>query len=324
MATNQGFKNFVCKDNLDPEFWYYYLEEVVPSFMSYASGNTFKEVSKKDVENTVVRIPPLSEQRRIAAILSTVDRVIVGKERLLEAKKTRKRALMQKLLNPGTNGNSAFSRVGAGGTRNEGRIRWAKQGQQDALGWTWKRLGDIGQITTGKTPDTSSPANFGANIPFITPGDFSDGPFIKETDRSLSMEGAKISRVLPSGSIFTVCIGATVGKTGISRVPSACNQQINALNVNPEFDCMFCFYALSHHFNKKKSRLVGAETLPLVNKTDFSNFRIPLPPFAMQHRIAAILAAADREIDGLAHEIDAWKEKRKALLQLLLSGKVRV
>lgn len=313
MTTNQGFKNFVCKDNLDPEFWYYYLDVVIPSFLSCASGNTFKEVSKRDIEQTTVRLPPLTEQRRITAILSACDRVVESKQKLLEEKKRQKRALMRMLLEP-EGGDAAFSRVG--GTRPEGRI--TKQA------WKWKRLGEIGRVTTGKTPNTTNTDYFGGDIPFITPGDFSDSPYITKTERTLTSSGVSKSRVFPAGTIYTVCIGATVGKVGICSVRATCNQQINALEVSSGYDALFCYYAVRYHFNKGKGRLVGAETLPLVNKSDYSQFSIPVPPLSEQHRIAGILSTADREIDGLAREIGAWKEKRKALSQLLLSGKVRV
>ena len=313
MTTNQGFKNFICKDNLDPEFWYYYLDVVVPSFLSCASGNTFKEVSKSDVEKTIIRLPSLPEQRRITAILSASDRVVESKQQLLDSKKRQKRALMRMLLEP-NGGDAAFSRVG--GTRPGGRI--------PNRAWSWKPLGEIGRITTGKTPNTTNAGYFGGDIPFITPGDFSDAPYITKTERTLSASGAGKSRVFSAGTIYTVCIGATVGKVGVCSVRATCNQQINALEVSSEYNALFCYYAVRHHFNKGKGRLVGAETLPLVNKSDYSQFSIPVPPLSEQHRIAAILAAADREIDGLAREIEAWKQKRKALSQLLLSGKVRV
>lgn len=315
MATNQGFKNFICKANLDPEFWYYYLDVVLPAFLSCASGNTFKEVSKADIEKTIIRLPPLSEQHRIVAILSTCDWVIELKWKLLEEKKAQKRALLQLLLEP-KGGNSSFSLVGIGGRRSEKRI--------PNRVWTWKRLGDIGRISTGKTPDTTIPGYFGGNTPFITPGDFSETPYITKTERTLTTGGTRETRVFPPGSIYTVCIGATVGKVGVCPVSATCNQQVNVLEVLPRFDALFCYYAVLHHFNKGKRRLIGAETLPLVNKTDFSQFSIPMPPLIEQRRIANVLFAADREIDGLVREVEAWKEKKKALSQLLLSGKVRV
>ena len=69
-------------------------------------------------------------------------------------------------------------------------------------------------------------------------------------------------------------------------------------------------------------RAAGAQHFN-VGQEDLESIIIPLFRKEEQDRIATIFTAADREIDGLAREIDAWKEKRKALSQLLLSGKVR-
>ena len=98
MTTNQGFKNFICKDNLDPEFWYYYLDVVIPSFLSCASGNTFKEVSKRDIEQTTILLPSLAEQHRVTAMLSAADREIDGLTREIDAWKEKRKALSQLLL----------------------------------------------------------------------------------------------------------------------------------------------------------------------------------------------------------------------------------
>ena len=98
MATNQGFKSFICKENLDFEFFYYLIEIYIPTFIRKASGSTFLEISKRDVENTIVYLPPLQEQKAIAQILSTADKEIELLEKELEQLKLQKKGLMQLLL----------------------------------------------------------------------------------------------------------------------------------------------------------------------------------------------------------------------------------
>lgn len=98
MTTNQGFKSFVCKKNLNYEFFYYLIEIYVPIFLRKASGSTFLEVSKKDVENTIVFLPPIKEQKAIADVLSTADKEIDLLNQELEQLKLQKKGLMQLLL----------------------------------------------------------------------------------------------------------------------------------------------------------------------------------------------------------------------------------
>lgn len=73
MATNQGFKSMVPKPCLDPSFLYWWLRANRERLESLGNGATFKEVSKAVVERIEIPLPPLEEQKRIAAILDQAD-----------------------------------------------------------------------------------------------------------------------------------------------------------------------------------------------------------------------------------------------------------
>ena len=74
MATNQGFKSFVPNaERLDPKFLFHWLRANRPYLESLGVGATFKEVSKAVVARLTIPLPPLAEQRRIAAILDAAD-----------------------------------------------------------------------------------------------------------------------------------------------------------------------------------------------------------------------------------------------------------
>lgn len=61
-----------------------------------------------------------------------------------------------------------------------------------------------------------------------------------------------------------------------------------------------------------------------VSYEDFGRIRIPYPPIKEQATIAEVLSAADQEIELLHQDIEQEKQKKKALMQLLLMGIVRV
>jgi type I restriction enzyme S subunit len=67
VATNQGFKSFVLKPNLDSNFVYYYLQRAKPMAAALASGTTFLEISGKNAARLPIPVPPLTEQRTIVA-----------------------------------------------------------------------------------------------------------------------------------------------------------------------------------------------------------------------------------------------------------------
>ena len=80
MYCNQGFKNLVCKELLYNEFAYYYLKYNVSYLQSLGTGATFKEISKKVVENILIPVPPLSEQQHIVEELDLLSSIIEKKK----------------------------------------------------------------------------------------------------------------------------------------------------------------------------------------------------------------------------------------------------
>jgi type I restriction enzyme S subunit len=73
MCTNQGFKSLVPRSQVDSAYLYWVMKWSTPTIEARASGTTFKEVSKAEIEDAKIPLPPLPEQRRIAAILDEAD-----------------------------------------------------------------------------------------------------------------------------------------------------------------------------------------------------------------------------------------------------------
>ena len=98
MFCNQGFKNIVCKDSLYNEFVYYYLLYSVPYLESLGTGATFKEISKRVVENVEIPLPPLEEQHRIVSILDASFEKIDALKKNAEENLKNAKALFQQVL----------------------------------------------------------------------------------------------------------------------------------------------------------------------------------------------------------------------------------
>lgn len=73
VCTNQGFKNLVPKDGVDVEFLYYAIKKYTPELQDLGNGATFKEISKSTISAFKIPLPPLSTQKKIAAILDAAD-----------------------------------------------------------------------------------------------------------------------------------------------------------------------------------------------------------------------------------------------------------
>lgn len=73
MCCNQGFKNLVCSDEVLSEYLFWHLKAKVQQLQSLGRGATFKELSKKAVENYRIWLPPINEQKAIASCFSAID-----------------------------------------------------------------------------------------------------------------------------------------------------------------------------------------------------------------------------------------------------------
>jgi type I restriction enzyme S subunit len=146
-----------------------------------------------------------------------------------------------------------------------------------------RALSELGQIDTGKTPPTNNPENYGSDIPFVTPGDL--GGSIVESRRTISRLGAKYTKIVQPGATLVCCIGATIGKMGFLTRPAAFNQQINAITWGPLIDPIFGHIGLT--FLAKKIADSGTSTtLPILNKSQFSQIMFPVPELPKQRQFA--------------------------------------
>ena len=110
---------------------------------------------------------------------------------------------------------------------------------------------------------------------------------------------------------------------GIAISPLACNQQINAIICNNDVSNEYLFYELSNRAKQIKL-LAGEQAVPIVNKSDFENTKIFLPPLPEQQKIAEILNVWDKAIEKQMLLIEKLELRKKGLMQQLLTGKKRL
>lgn len=188
--------------------------------------------------------------------------------------------------------------------------------------WRCISIGNLGKIITGSTPPTSKKEFYGDDYFFVSPADINDGKYIYETEKKLSRKGYLISRCLPAGSILFTCIGSTIGKVAIANNCLTSNQQINAVIVKDDIFIEYAYYSLAKIAPRIKF-LASVQAVPIVNKKEFTLFKIPLPPLPEQKKIADILSAWDRAIDLTQKLIEARQRLKKGLMQQLLTGRMR-
>ena len=168
--------------------------------------------------------------------------------------------------------------------------------------WKEYKIKDVGTVITGKTPSKNNPEDWGDEMPFVTPSDYKHyRKFAKFSDRNLSSIGIERlkSKVLPINSILVTCIGSDMGKIVINKCSVITNQQINSIIPNNNINSDFLYYRLISMY--ETLRIYGGDgtAVPIVNKGDFENLEIQLPPLPEQKAIASVLSSLDDKIDLL-------------------------
>ncbi|MFG5139626.1 restriction endonuclease subunit S [Campylobacter lari] len=290
-------------------FWFLYCNS--EQNLANAFGAAQPNLSTEQIHNIQIPLPPLKEQERIAGILDESFANIDESIKILEQDLLNLDELMQSALQ------KAFNPLKDN----------AKENYQLPQGWEWKSLGDIGEIITGTTPSKNNPNFYGNEYPLFKPSDLNGDMIIKYAGDNLSKLGFDNARNIPKDTILVVCIGASIGKVGLSGIIGSCNQQINAIIPNSKFLPKFLFFlCLSNYFQKILKNNASQTTLPIINKTEFSKLQIPLPPLQEQEQIASYLDEFSLNIKDLKQNYQAQiknlQELKKSLLDKAFKGKL--
>lgn len=254
-----------------------------------ASGTTRKRISRGNLGNLQVPLPPRAEQQRIADKLDTVLARVDGvNERLARVAPLLKR-FRQSVLAAATSGRlTEYCRA----------TTTDQEHEHAALPASWLRLTlkNLGRVSTGSTPPKARVDFYGGEVPFVKPGDLDKG-VIRKADETLTAAGSAEARMVRPGAIFVSCIG-NLGKVGVAGLPMAFNQQINAI----EFDSS----VVSDRYGYLACMTLGpwllenssATTIAIINKGKFEQAEINVPPLNEQaeivRRVETLFAFADR------------------------------
>ena len=285
----------------DKNYLWYALLWLQPSITG-KDGAVFPSITRTQIDALEIPLPPIEEQRRIVAML---DEAFEGLEKA-KANSEANLANSQELFV--TSLETTFT-----STPSKFRVR---------------ALHEVGNITTGNTPLTSDQTNFGDYIPFITPADFESGGTLNLRNRGLSEVGASVSRIVPSGSALMVCIGATIGKAAHTACDIASNQQINALTPVDGLTAEYIYFQfIRRYFQNQVIQQAGQATLPIINKTKWSNLAIQVPKdYGDQNNIIAHLREIGRSTENCIKQfkmkLTSIETIKQSLLDKVFSGSI--
>jgi len=178
------------------------------------------------------------------------------------------------------------------------------------------RIGDVGDVVTGKTPSTENQKYVGNDYMFINPSDLHKHYFIRRSEKMVSKAGLSSlgNNIINGVSVLVGCIGWDMGNIGIVEGKCATNQQINSItNIKNDYNPLYVYYWLK---TKKYFLFQNASVTrtPILNKSTFSELRINFPKDRKaQDRIVDTLSTLDQKIE-LNNRINAELEAIAKLL----------
>jgi type I restriction enzyme S subunit len=297
---SQSFTTLITrpkKDAIDSIFLCHYINsEFGQKFFEHSQiGGAQKNVNASTLRGMPIPVPPRQEQLAIGKALSDVDALIAGLEKLIAKKRDLKQAAMQQLL--------------TGQTRLPGF-----SGE-----WVVKRLGEICEISMGRTPSRLNPAFWGAGHAWLSIADL-HGKVLSSSKEQITPLAASSMRVIPEGTLL-MSFKLSIGRLCFAGCDLYTNEAICGFN-NLLANSDYLYYALSRtDFSLYGKQAVKGYTL---NKKSLALVEVALPSDEEQAAIANVLSEMDEEMADLERRLAKTRDLKQGMMQELLTGRTRL
>jgi type I restriction enzyme S subunit len=305
---------FSSKEQVDPAFCAAVLlsDPIQSFFLGERDRSAQPHLNRQQLESTAIPVPPVDEQRKIAAVLGLVQRAIEQQERLIALTTELKKALLHKLFTEGLRGEPQ------------------KQTEIGPVPRSWEvvRLDEVCTLLSGGTPSKQKQEFWTGSIPWVSPKDMKKPRLLDVTDHISQAALEDGSSLAPAGSVFVVIRGMILAKdvpVALAEVPMAFNQDMKAIIAGPRVVPSFLLYGLVA-FKQNLFQKVGRSahgTMTLMS-SELEQFSIPLPDRQTQEEIAT-------EIQTVEHKHEIHRRKHavladlfRTLLHQLTTAQIRV
>ncbi|PNR92760.1 restriction endonuclease subunit S [Petrotoga sp. 9PWA.NaAc.5.4] len=310
-------------DCLHPEFLFrllkspFYMSEIQRIAMS--RGSVRRSLSYRDLSDFKIPLPPLSEQEKIAAVLSAVQEAKEKTEAVIRATKEFKKSMMSYLFTYGPVALPDAENVPL------------KETEVGMIPEEWEvvRLGDVANKSySGGTPSTSKEEYWNGSIPWTTSAIIGEEDvFLDKFQKTITKSGLESSstKITPRNTLL-VGTRVGVGKAVITRLDVAINQDLTAIELNTQrmLPVFIAYFFKIEGIQKWFENNKRGATIKGIPRKDLLNILIPLPPLPVQQKIASILSAIDRKIEAEEDKKKALEDLFKTLLHNLMTAKIRV
>ncbi|MEM6327647.1 MAG: restriction endonuclease subunit S [Bacteroidota bacterium] len=307
VISNKQMKATVDSRRADSEFLYYLFsgDELQRRILGQSIGSSIPGFNLGQLKALRFRLPPLGEQRAIAAALTEVDDLGAALDALIEKKRAIKTATMQRLLT--------------------GRQRLAGFSGE----WEIVRLGEIGTFSKGRGIRRSDVQSSG--LPCVRYGELytAHTDIIREFVSFISPEVAAVAQPLRPGDILFAGSGETKEEIGISAAYVGAEEAYaggDIVILSPwRQDSGFLGYLLnSPTVQSQKASFAQGDAVVHISARNLAKIVVDLPSLDEQRAIASILNDMDAELAALAARREKTRQIKRGLMQELLTGRTRL
>jgi type I restriction enzyme S subunit len=305
------------RDLIFPAFLMFYFNShrFRKELMSKAIGSAQKGVYLNKLRSLQIPLPKLAEQRKIAAVLSTVWEAKEKTQAVIGAAKALKKSLMKRLF---THGSVSISDAGD---------LALKETEVGAIPEKWSivKLSDVATIERGKFAHRprNDPDYYGGSIPFIQTGDIANAEvYVRGCSQTLNERGLSISRVFPKNTLV-ITIAANIGDVAMLGFDCAFPDSVIGITPGSKIDSLFLLYYLKTQ-REKMNALAPRGTQKNINIQFLRPWPVPLPPLSEQKAIAESILCVDEKVEAEQDRLRGLSEVFQALLGDLVTGRLRV
>jgi type I restriction enzyme S subunit len=277
-------------------------------------GSSIPQLTIPKISFYKIPLPPLSEQQKIAAVLSAIQEAKEKTERVIEATKNLKKSLMKHLFTYGPVPLSDIDKV---------ELKETEIGPLPTH-WQVVRLGEVAEIKNGG-PAPQEEKYFGGSNYFIRVQHIDNEINIIKTWDLITDEAVKQYKLklFKKNTIVFPKTGATIYLEKRAKLPFDAYIVSHLCAINSIIDNLIQDYLFYVLINTKFSEKKG-DGYPTLNISEIKQTNIPLPPLPEQQKIAEILSSVDEKIQKEEERKRALENLFKSMLHNLMTGKIRV
>lgn len=305
---------FRAKSRCESGFLKYLIhcDEFINHAKSTTSGVQHPRTSWSSLKVFHLSLPPLREQKKIAYILSTVQRAIEAQERIIQITTELKKSLMHKLFTQGLS-NEAQKLTEIGPVPES---------------WEVAKIGTIAKIRSGGTPSRKNPAYWDSgDINWIKTGEINYSKIVR-TEEKITKTGLEDSsaKLFPAGTLLIAMYGqgVTRGKVAITGIEAATNQACAAIFPLEEVRTMYLYYFLKYNYDNIRNFAHGANQKNL-SADLIKSFPLAYPSKVKeQDQIADTLGIIDRKVSVARSKKSQLQVLFRTFLHELMTAKARI